>query len=276
MNDHSPTPNAPYSNPEGERLQKVMAAAGVASRRVCEDLIAAGRVAVNGVRVEEPGRRVLPTDLVSVDGKAIQLDTTKLYIMLNKPVGIVSSLNDDRGRPDLRRYTSIFDERLFNVGRLDAETSGLLLLTNDGELAHILAHPSFGVLKTYIAKVEGVVNQHTINKLVGGIELEDGLIEADKARIIGTPSNDETVVEVTLHSGRNRIVRRMLEEVGHPVIDLVRRQFGPLHLGSLAPDAMRDLTKAEIGELLTIARASTGTPAASNDDQSDEDTDPDD
>ncbi|WP_411698640.1 pseudouridine synthase [Conyzicola sp.] len=257
----------PYVNPEGERLQKVMAAAGVASRRVCEDLIAAGRVAVNGVRVEEPGRRVLPTDLVSVDGKAIQLDTTKLYIMLNKPTGIVSSLNDDRGRPDLRRYTSMFDERLFNVGRLDAETSGLLLLTNDGELAHILAHPKFGVLKTYIAKVEGVMNQHTVNKLVGGIELEDGLIEADKARIIGTPSNDETVVEVTLHSGRNRIVRRMLEEVGHPVVDLVRRQFGPLHLGSLAPDAMRDLTKAEIGDLLTISRG--GKIAASDDDTTD-------
>jgi len=273
MNDHSPT--TPYSNPEGERLQKVMAAAGVASRRVCEDLIAAGRVAVNGVRVEEPGRRVLPTDLVSVDGKAIQLDTTKLYIMLNKPTGIVSSLNDDRGRPDLRRYTSVFEERVFNVGRLDAETSGLLLLTNDGELAHILAHPSFGVLKTYIAKVEGVVTQHTINKLVGGIELEDGLIEADKARIIGTPSNDETVVEVTLHSGRNRIVRRMLEEVGHPVIDLVRRQFGPLHLGSLAPDAMRDLTKAEIGELLTISRGGSVAPAGADDstgDDSEEDS----
>jgi len=244
----------PYVNPEGERLQKVMAAAGVASRRVCEDLIAAGRVAVNGVRVEEAGRRVLPTDLVSVDGKAIQLDTTKLYIMLNKPTGIVSSLNDDRGRPDLRRYTNEFDERLFNVGRLDAQTSGLLLLTNDGELAHILAHPKFGVMKTYIAKVEGVVTQHTINKLIGGVELEDGLIEADKARIIGQPSGDETVVEVTLHSGRNRIVRRMLEEVGHPVIDLVRRQFGPLHLGSLAPDAMRDLTKDEVSALLTISR----------------------
>ena len=266
MNDHNPTPAAPYSNPEGERLQKVMAAAGVASRRVCEDLIAAGRVAVNGVRVEEPGRRVLPTDRVSVDGKEIQLDTTKLYIMLNKPVGIVSSLNDDRGRADLRRYTSMFDERLFNVGRLDAQTSGLLLLTNDGELAHILAHPSFGVLKTYIAKVEGVVTQHTVNKLVGGIELEDGLIEADKARIIGTPSNDETVVEVTLHSGRNRIVRRMLEEVGHPVIDLVRRQFGPLHLGSLAPDAMRDLTKEEVGELLTISRG--GSVAAATGEES--------
>jgi pseudouridine synthase len=273
MNDHSPT-TEPYSNPEGERLQKVMAAAGVASRRVCEDLIAAGRVAVNGVRVEEPGRRVLPTDLVSVDGKAIQLDTTKLYIMLNKPTGIVSSLNDDRGRPDLRRYTSMFDERLFNVGRLDAQTSGLLILTNDGELAHILAHPSFGVLKTYIAKVEGVVTQHTVNKLVGGIELADGLIEADKARIIGTPSNDETVVEVTLHSGRNRIVRRMLEEVGHPVIDLVRRQFGPLHLGSLAPDAMRDLTKEEVGELLTISRggkvaAATGEESAEEDNSDD-------
>ncbi|MGV8884997.1 MAG: pseudouridine synthase [Microbacteriaceae bacterium] len=246
--------DTPDTHPEGERLQKVMAAAGVASRRVCEDLIAAGRVAVNGKRVEGAGRRVLPADLVSVDGKAIQLDTTKIYVMLNKPTGIVSSLRDNRGRPDLRRYTDEFDERLFNVGRLDAETSGLLLLTNDGELAHVLAHPSFGVLKTYIAKVEGVVNQHTINKLVAGIELDDGPIEADKARIIGTPSGNETVVEVTLHSGRNRIVRRMLDEVGHPVIDLVRRQFGPLHLGSLAPDAMRDLTKAEIGELLTISR----------------------
>jgi len=124
-NESTPHDSAqgPTGNPEGERLQKVMAAAGVASRRVCEDLIAAGRVAVNGVRVEEAGRRVLPTDLVSVDGKAIQLDTTKLYIMLNKPTGIVSSLNDDRGRPDLRRYTNEFDERLFNVGRLDAQTS---------------------------------------------------------------------------------------------------------------------------------------------------------
>ena len=266
MNDASST----STHPEGERLQKVMAAAGVASRRVCEDLIAAGRVAVNGVRVEGAGRRVLPTDEVTVDGKAIQLDTTKIYVMLNKPTGIVSSLKDNRGRPDLRRYTEIFDERVFNVGRLDAETSGLLLLTNDGELAHVLAHPSFGVLKTYIAKVEGVMAQHTVNKLVGGIELEDGLIEADKARIIGTPSSNETVVEITLHSGRNRIVRRMLDAVGHPVIDLVRRQFGPLHLGSLAPDAMRDLTKEEVGELLTISRAATVTGSTSRESDGDD------
>jgi 23S rRNA pseudouridine2605 synthase/16S rRNA pseudouridine516 synthase len=258
------------AHPEGERLQKVMAAAGVASRRVCEDLIAAGRVAVNGKRVEGAGRRVLPTDEVTVDGKAIQLDTTKIYIMLNKPTGVVSSLRDNRGRQDLSRYTNEFQERVFNVGRLDVDTSGLLLLTNDGELAHILAHPSFGVLKTYIAKVEGVMTQHTVNKLVGGIELEDGLIEADKARIIGTPSAFETVVEVTLHSGRNRIVRRMLDAVGHPVIDLVRRQFGPLHLGSLAPDAMRDLTKEEVGELLTISRAATVSGAASLDTDDDD------
>src|ERR1019366_4097329 len=130
---------------EGERLQKVMAAAGVASRRVSEDLIAAGRVTVNGERVTEPGRRVLPTDLVTVDGTAIQLDPSRRYLMLNKPVGVVSSLADENGRPDLSRYTRNYEERLFNVGRLDSQTSGLLVLTNDGELAHVLAHPSFGV-----------------------------------------------------------------------------------------------------------------------------------
>jgi 23S rRNA pseudouridine2605 synthase/16S rRNA pseudouridine516 synthase len=241
-------------NAEGERLQKVMAASGVASRRVSEDLIAAGRVSVNGEFVTEPGRRVLPSDRIEVDGVPIQTDTTKRYIMLNKPVGIVSSLADENGRPDLSRYTSQFEERLFNVGRLDAQTSGLLVLTNDGELAHVLAHPSFGVMKTYIAKVEGVVSAQTIGKLTKGIDLEDGPIAADKARILGTPSRGESMVEITLHSGRNRIVRRMLDAVGHPVIELVRRQFGPLHLGTLPVGQLRDLTKVELGELLTIAR----------------------
>jgi len=243
------------SNPEGERLQKVMAAAGVASRRVCEDLITAGRVAVNGLRVEEAGRRVLPTDQITVDGKAIQTDTSKRYIMLNKPVGVFSSLRDERGRRDLREFTDEFEERLFNVGRLDAETSGLLILTNDGELAHVLAHPSFGVFKTYIAKVSGVVTPQTIGKLTKGVELDDGPIAADKARILGQPSGGETMVEITLHSGRNRIVRRMLDEVGHPVLELVRRQFGPLHLGTLREGALRDLTRDELSELLTISRS---------------------
>lgn len=241
--------------PEGVRLQKLMAAAGVASRRVSEDLIAAGRVEVNGDVVTELGRRVMPEDQVSVDGVAIQLDTTRRYLMLNKPVGIVSSLQDDRGRPDLSRYVSRYEERLFNVGRLDAQTSGLLILTNDGEMAHVLAHPSFGVMKTYIAKVEGRVSAQTIAKLTKGIDLEDGPIAADKARLLASGGGaDESMVEVTLHSGRNRIVRRMLEAVGHPVIDLVRRQFGPLHLGTLQVGQIRDLTKEELGQLLTIAR----------------------
>jgi len=250
---------------DGVRLQKLMAAAGVASRRVSEDLIAAGRVEVNGEVVTELGRRVLDTDRVAVDGRAIQLDTSRRYLMLNKPVGIVSSLQDDRGRPDLQRFVERFDERLFNVGRLDAQTSGLLILTNDGELAHVLAHPSFGVMKTYIAKVEGRVSPQTIGKLTRGIDLEDGPIAADKARIIGQAGATETMVEVTLHSGRNRIVRRMLEEVGHPVIDLVRRQFGPLHLGSLGPGEIRDLSKDELGSLLTISRDAKGAPATPTD-----------
>ncbi|MFE4951099.1 pseudouridine synthase [Leifsonia sp. NPDC056665] len=241
---------------QGERLQKVMAAAGVASRRVSEDLIVAGRVTVNGQVVTELGRRVDPeTDRVAVDGTAVQLDTSRRYVMLNKPVGVVSSMRDEQGRPDLSRFTADYPERLFNVGRLDAETSGLLILTNDGELAHVLAHPSFGVTKTYIARVRGTVMPQTIARLTKGVELEDGPIAADKARLLQSRSGGgDSLVEITLHSGRNRIVRRMMAEVGHPVIELVRRQFGPLHLGTLKIGAMRDLTKEELGALLTISR----------------------
>ena len=250
--------------PEGVRLQKLMAAAGVASRRVSENLISAGRVAVNGEVVTELGRRVQETDRVAVDGVAIQLDTTRRYLMLNKPVGIVSSLSDERGRPDLSRFVAKYEERLFNVGRLDAQTSGLLILTNDGELAHVLAHPSFGVMKTYVAKTQGRITPQTVARLKAGVDLEDGPIAADAARIVGQAGARETIIELTLHSGRNRIVRRMLEQVGHPVIDLVRRQFGPLHLGTLAPGELRDLTKVELGQLLTIVRdaaESTGAEA---------------
>ncbi|CAM5516610.1 pseudouridine synthase [Leifsonia shinshuensis] len=241
---------------QGERLQKVMAAAGVASRRVSEDLIVAGRVTVNGQVVTELGRRVDPaTDRVAVDGTAVQLDTSRRYVMLNKPVGVVSSMRDEQGRPDLSRFTADYPERLFNVGRLDAETSGLLILTDDGELAHVLAHPSFGVTKTYIARVRGTVTPQTIARLTKGVELEDGPIAADKARLLQSRSGGgDSLVEITLHSGRNRIVRRMMAEVGHPVIELVRRQFGPLHLGTLKVGAMRDLTKEELGALLTISR----------------------
>ncbi|SDQ75061.1 pseudouridine synthase [Microbacterium sp. cf332] len=243
---------------EGVRLQKVLANAGVASRRVCEQLIVEGRVRVNGVTVTELGSRIDPeNDVVDVDGTAVQLDTTKRYVMLNKPTGVVSSMKDEKGRADLRRFTKDWDERLYNVGRLDAETSGLLVLTNDGELAHVLAHPSFGVTKVYIAKVRGRVTPQTIARLTTGVELEDGPIAADKARLLDI-SGETSLVELTLHSGRNRIVRRMMSEVGHPVVDLVRRQFGPLHLGTLPAGRARELTKVERGALLTLSRSADG------------------
>lgn len=242
---------------EGQRLQKVMAAAGVASRRASEVLITQGRVTVNGKVVTELGRRVLPSDRIAVDGVAVQTDTSRRYIMLNKPVGVVSSMNDEQGRPDLRSYTGQFSERLFNVGRLDINTSGLLVLTNDGELAHVLAHPSFGVTKTYVAKVRGVVAPQTIATLKAGIELDDGPIAADNARLLDT-DGQASLVELTLHSGRNRIVRRMLDSVGHPVLELVRRSFGPLHLGTLGVGRWRELTTIELGELLTLSRQGEG------------------
>ncbi|MCT9821179.1 rRNA pseudouridine synthase [Microbacterium sp. W1N] len=255
--------------PEGVRLQKVLANAGVASRRVCEQLIAEGRVRVNGEVVDTLGARIDPeNDLVDVDGVAVQLDTGKRYVMLNKPTGVVSTMKDENGRPDLRRFTQDWPERLYNVGRLDAETSGLLVLTNDGELAHVLAHPSFGVTKVYIAKVEGRVTAQTIAKLTRGIELDDGPIAADKARLIDQ-SGETSLVELTLHSGRNRIVRRMMAATGHPVRELVRRQFGPLHLGTLPAGKARELTKVERGALLTLSRGA----APSSPGDSPEDTD---
>lgn len=241
---------------EGVRLNKALANAGVASRRVAEQLIVEGRVRVNGVVIDELGTRIDPeTDQVDVDGTAIQFDSTKRYVVLNKPTGVVSSMKDDRGRPDLRQFTQDWEERLYNVGRLDADTSGLLVLTNDGALAHVLAHPSFGVTKVYIAKVDGRVTAQTIATLTRGVDLDDGPIAADKARLLSSSdAGAGSLVELTLHSGRNRIVRRMMAAVGHPVVELVRRQFGPLHLGSLPVGRARELTKVERGALLTLAR----------------------
>lgn len=255
----------PEQAPEDDgrvRLQKVLAAAGVASRRACEALIVGGRVTVNGRVQRELGSRIDPeADDVRVDGVVVQLDVSKRYFILNKPTGVVSSMSDERGRPDLQTFTRHIDERLYNVGRLDAETSGLLILTNDGELAHRLAHPKFGVQKTYVAKVRGTVTPAVIQRLKRGVELEDGEIRADAAKIVaGAARASHSLVEITLHSGKNRIVRRMLAAVGHPVEELVRRQFGPLHLGNLGIGEMRELAPAERGALLTAAEG--GTPDA--------------
>jgi len=245
-----------------ERLQKVLAAAGVASRRASEILIAQGRVSVNGETVTELGSRVDPeVDRITVDGDPIQSDVSKRYVMLNKPTGVVSSLADDRGRRDLREFVAEFDERLFNVGRLDAETSGLLILTNDGDAAHVLAHPSFEVSKTYLAKVQGTVSGPTMRRMKDGIELEDGPIAVDRVVVIGEPSRGQTLLEITLHSGRNRIVRRLCDAVDHPVVELHRKSFGPLSLGALAVGDIRDLTKVEVGQVLALARNSEGEEA---------------
>ncbi|HEU0256370.1 MAG TPA: pseudouridine synthase [Microbacteriaceae bacterium] len=238
----------------GVRLQKVLAAAGVASRRASEELIAAGRVRVNGATVTEQGRRVDPAlDRVEVDGRPVQVDVGKRYVILNKPVGVVSTLHDEDGRPDLAVFAGRYPERLFNVGRLDAATSGLLLLTNDGELAHVLMHPSFGVEKTYVARVRGAVTPRVVARLTAGIDLDDGPIAADTARLLQT-GGGESLVEVSLHSGRNRIVRRMFAAVGHPVLGLVRRSFGPLALTTLPAGQTREATRAEVSALLALAR----------------------
>ena len=245
------------------RLQKALAHAGVASRRACETLITSGRVTVNDEVVFEMGSRIDPdVDVVRVDGVIVQMDTTKRYFVLNKPRGVVSTMSDENGRPDLREFTDPVGERLYNVGRLDTDTSGLLILTNDGDLAHKLSHPSFGVQKTYIAKVRGRVTPAVIQQLRDGVELSDGPIHADAAKLLpGGTSKSHSLVEVTLHSGRNRIVRRMLAEVGHPVDELVRRQFGPLNLGTQRVGELRELSAGERGALLSAAAAG-GTQAA--------------
>ena len=252
----SSTLENPTEATEGVRLQKVLASAGVASRRVCEGLIVDGRVRVNGKVVRELGTRINPeTDEVTVNGNRIQLDTTKVYLALNKPYGVVSTMSDEHGRPDLNEFVLNY-ERVFNVGRLDAETTGLLLLTNDGDLANALAHPKFGVQKVYVALVEGEMTSETIDTLLEGFDLEDGFIAADRARVLGI-SKGQSQVEIVLHSGRNRIVRRMLDEVGFPVVALVRKQFGPIHLGGLLSGHVRQLNKIEISELL---KAASGEP----------------
>jgi len=240
--------SAPDPDGQGVRLQKVLAGAGLGSRRACEALIAAGRVEVDGVVVREQGVRVDPTTVVlHVDGKRVQLDPDKVTLALHKPRGMVSSMHDENGRPDLSEVVS--DSRLFHVGRLDADSEGLLLLTNDGELAHRLMHPSHEVAKTYVVTVQGRVKPGVGTVLRRGVELEDGPAAVDGFRVIDVTSQ-HSLVEVVLHEGRNRIVRRMFEAVGHPVMRLVRTQIGPVRLGELRPGQTRAVEGRELGALM--------------------------
>ena len=235
--------------PGGVRLQKVLAAAGVGSRRHCEELIGAGRVEVDGQTVRRFGARVDPENqIIRVDGKRIPSRQDVVYLAFNKPVKVLTAMTDDRGRQAITDFLGDRAERLFHVGRLDYDTEGLMLLTNDGELAHRLAHPSYEVAKTYLADVPGPVPRDLGRRLATGVELEDGVAIADKFRVI-EQADKRALVEITLHEGRNRIVRRMLAEVGHPVSRLVRLTVGPIKLGNLPPGSTRDLTTKEIGEL---------------------------
>jgi 23S rRNA pseudouridine2605 synthase len=236
---------------EGIRLQKVLAAAGVASRRVSEELIAQGRVRVDGRVVRDMGVRVEPENVViEVDGERIATSTEKVYFAFNKPAGVITTMHDPDHRPCLGDYLAEFPERLFHVGRLDMETEGLLLLTNDGELAQRLAHPRHGVEKTYLAQIVGPVARDLGKLLRDGVELEDGFARVDRFRIAGSDGN-RVMVEMVLHEGRNHIVRRMLEAVGHPVERLVRVGVGSITLGELRPGRWRALSAAEIGHLLS-------------------------
>ena len=242
----------------GQRLQKVLAHAGVASRRACEQLIADGRVSVDGITVTEAGVRVDPlTQEIRLDGSRILTNPELITLMLHKPAGVVTTMEDPEGRPTVAQYGRDYlaehpelpdSLRLVHVGRLDTETEGLLLLSNDGELSHRLMHPSFEIAKTYVAIVEGQVEPWVPRKLRRGIELEDGEAKADRVTVKDSGPRG-SIVEITLHSGKNRIVRRMLDAVGHPVTRLARTRLGPLRLGNLRPGQTRPLSGEEIAAL---------------------------
>ena len=231
------------SSGEGERLQKVLARVGIGSRRVCEDLIGEGRVRVDG-EMAVLGRRVDPeTALIEVDGAPVGVRPDLVHYVLNKPAGVVATADDPQGRPTV--VGLVPDEpRVFPVGRLDVDTEGLLLLTNDGELAHRLTHPSYGVEKEYVAEVEGLPTRAVLRRLREGVELDDGPTAPARATLV-----DPSVVRLTIHEGRNRQVRRMCEAVGHSVVRLVRTRIGPLADRSLAPGAWRELTGDEVRSL---------------------------
>ena len=239
-------------DPDGVRLQKLLAAAGVGSRRVCEDLITQGRVEVDGQVVTELGVRIRATQVVHVDGERVQLDESRVYLAFNKPLNVVTSMSDDLGRIDIGDYLGARKERLFHVGRLDADTEGLLLLTNDGDLAHRLQHPRYGVLKTYLAQIPGPVPRDLGRRLRDGIELEDGPVTVDSFRIVDSQPG-KAIVEVVLHEGRKHIVRRLLAEVGHPVLSLVRTQVGPIRLADTKVGKWRSLSAGEVAALYAAA-----------------------
>ncbi len=239
----------PAEERQGERLQKVLARAGVASRRVCEDMIEQGRISVNGAVVTVQGMRVDPLrDRIAVDGARLELRDDRVTYALNKPAGVITAMSDDRARPTVGDMVGDLAPGLVHVGRLDQDTEGLLLITNDGELAHRLAHPSYEVRKTYLAQVSGSVPRDLARRLRAGIELDDGPVAVDSFTVVDTHAG-QSVVEVVLHEGRKHIVRRLLAEVGLPVSRLTRTSVGPVSLQRMRVGSIRRLTRQEVGAL---------------------------
>jgi 23S rRNA pseudouridine2605 synthase len=236
------------------RLQKLLAQSGVASRRKCEELMLEGQVEVDGEVVTRLGTKVDPrTAVIRVAGKRLPPVSPHVYLVLNKPRGVVSTMSDPQGRKTLGDLVADRPERLFHVGRLDTDTEGLILLTNDGDFAQRVAHPSYELDKTYVAEVDGVVEKPVVQRLRDGIVLEDGPVEVHACRVVSA-TKDRSIVELTIHEGRNRIVRRLLDEVGHPVRRLTRTAVGPVLLRGLKVGALRELTRDELGTLLDAAR----------------------
>jgi 23S rRNA pseudouridine2605 synthase len=236
------------------RLQKLLAQSGVASRRKCEELMLDGHVEVDGEVVTRLGTKVDPrTAVIRVDGKRLPPVSPHVYLVLNKPRGVVSTMSDPEGRRTLGDLVAERPERLFHVGRLDTDTEGLILLTNDGDFAQRVAHPSYELDKTYVAEVDGVVDRGVVRRLMAGVTLEDGPVEVHQARVVSS-TKDRSIVELIIHEGRNRIVRRLLEEIGHPVRRLTRTAIGPVVLRGLRSGQLRELTREELGTLLDAAR----------------------
>ena len=235
------------------RLQKLLAQSGVASRRKCEELMLAGLVEVDGEVVTRLGTKVDPaTAVIRVDGRRLPPVSPHVYLVLNKPRGVVSTMSDPEGRRTLSDFVGDRTERLFHVGRLDTDTEGLILLTNDGDFAQRVAHPSYELDKTYVAEVDGVVTRATLKRLLAGVTLEDGPVEVRRARVVSSTAQ-RAIVELVIHEGRNRIVRRLLDHVGHPVQRLTRTAIGPVRIGTLKAGSMRELTSDEVGSLLDSA-----------------------
>ncbi len=233
------------------RLQKYLAQCGVASRRAAEKLIEEGHVAVNGMVVTEMGVKVTGRERITVDGKTVRPEAHKIYIMMHKPTGVLCSAKDDRERTCVVDLIEGLEERLYPVGRLDYDSSGLLLVTNDGDFMQKMTHPSFEIWKTYEAVVKGTPNESHVKKFADGLELDDGKTLPALLTVIGYKGKN-AIAEVRIREGRNRQVRRMMEKIGHPVVSLKRTAFGSLELGDLKPGKWRYLTEKELAQLTSF------------------------